>query len=65
MNALAEAPVETDSTVDIQPKHPAGVPRPWPSVKQPTVGTDRPNNEDARPRYVRGQRNMTVYSVTR
>jgi len=43
MNARAEAPVDTDSTVDVQPKHPAGVPRPWPSVKQPTVCTDRRN----------------------
>jgi hypothetical protein len=43
MNALAEAPAETGSTVDIQPNHSAGVPRPWPSVKQPTVCTDRRN----------------------
>lgn len=29
MNALAEAPVDTDSTVHVQAKHAAGVPRPW------------------------------------
>ncbi len=40
-------------------------PRPWPSVKQPTVRTDRPNGTQARPLCVRGHRNMTVYSATR
>jgi hypothetical protein len=28
-------------------KHAAGVARPWPSVKQPTVRTDRPGGTDA------------------
>jgi hypothetical protein len=43
--------------------------RPWkshwcaPTVV--TVHTGRPNSPDARPLYVRGQRNMTVYSATR
>jgi hypothetical protein len=40
-------------------------PRPWPSVKQPTVHTDRPSGTHARPLCVRGHRNMTVYSATR
>jgi hypothetical protein len=40
-------------------------PRPWPSVKKPTVHTDRPDGTDARPLCVRGHRNMTVYSDTR
>jgi hypothetical protein len=30
-----------------------------------TVLTDRPSDTDARPLYVRGHRNMTVYSATR
>jgi hypothetical protein len=30
-----------------------------------TAHTDRPNRTDGRPLYVRGQRNMTVHSVTR
>jgi hypothetical protein len=54
------------------PQHIAGVPRPWPSVKRRrfeptvvTVHTDRPNSTDARPLYVRGHRNLTVYSATR
>ena len=30
-----------------------------------SMHTDRPNRPDARPLYVRGQRNITVYSTTR
>ena len=43
--------------------------RPWerrrcaPTVR--TLQTDRPNRTDARPLYVRGHHNMTVYSATR
>jgi len=40
-------------------------PRPWPSVKQPTVRTNRPDGTDARPLCVRGHRNATVHSMTR
>ena len=40
-------------------------PRPWPSVKQPTVHTDRPGGTHARPLCVRGHRNATVYSDPR
>jgi hypothetical protein len=40
-------------------------PRPWPSVKQPTVRTDRPGGTHARPLCVRGHRNTAVYSATR
>jgi hypothetical protein len=38
--------------------------RPWPSVKQPTVRTDRPGGTDDRPLYVRGRRNTAVYIAT-
>ena len=31
-----------DSAAHVKPEHAAGVARPWPSVKQPTVRTDRP-----------------------
>ena len=40
-------------------------PRPWPSVKQPTVHTDRPSGTRARPLCVREPRNTTPYSATR
>jgi hypothetical protein len=40
-------------------------PRPWPSVKQPTVRTDRPSGTRARPLCVRGCRNNPVHSATR
>ena len=43
----------------------ASAARPWPSVKQTTVRTDRPNGTRARPLCVRGHRNATVDSVTR
>jgi hypothetical protein len=43
--------------------------RPWKSRRCiPTVlkvRTDRPNNTDARPLYIRGHRNMTAYNATR
>src|SRR5579872_1714264 len=58
--------------VVVKPEWAAGPARPWPSVNSrrctPTVATahaDRPNRADGRPLYVRGQRNMTVASVTR
>ena len=40
-------------------------PRPWPSVKQPTVRTDRPSGTRARPLCVRGCRNNPVHNATR
>ena len=40
-------------------------PRPWPSVKRPTVRADRPGGTPARPLCVRGHRNTTPYSATR
>lgn len=42
MNALAEAPVDTDSMVDVQPKHSAGMP-PSVAVRETVDGADRPS----------------------
>ena len=37
------------SAAHVKPEHDASAARPWPSVKQPTVRTDRPSGTDARP----------------
>jgi hypothetical protein len=53
------------SAANVKPEHHASAARPWPSVKQPMVRTDRPSGTHARPLCVRGRRNMTVHSATR
>jgi hypothetical protein len=64
-------PLSRAGTPRMAPNTPLAGPvrgRPWkrrrcaPTI--PTMRTDRPNSTDARPLYVRGQRNMTVYSAT-
>jgi hypothetical protein len=63
-NTIVKAPAITRLSC-VRPGHAAGAARPWPSVKQPTVRTDRPCSTHARPLCVRGHRNITVYSATR
>jgi len=41
-NRAATGGCTPDSAAHVKPEHPAGAPRPWPSVKTPTVRTDRP-----------------------
>jgi len=54
-----------DSAAHVKPGNPASAARPWPSVKKPTVHTDRPGGTDARPLYVRGCRDTAPYSDPR
>jgi hypothetical protein len=54
-----------DSAAHVKPEHHASAARPLPSVKQPTVRTDRPSGTHARPLCVRGPRNNPVHSATR
>jgi hypothetical protein len=61
-----------DSAARVKPEHATSTAGPWPSTANrrciPTVRTeqtDRPSGPDARPLYVRGHRNTTVYSDTR
>jgi hypothetical protein len=42
INAVAEAPAITRLAAQFKRRHAAGLACPWPSVKQPTVRTDRP-----------------------
>jgi len=41
INTIAEAPQSPNLAAHVKPERAAAAARPWPSVKQPTVRTDR------------------------